>query len=567
MSALIGVVGDDARVAMPSGCRSREDVPGIAVGVMEEEGMDDCSVCSRGNVLACTAGPAGRVPSADEVLDLYLQHGTEFPLRLRGAFAAVVWDASSGTLVLARDRFGGAAMFFSLVDGGVVFSSSLRALRYLGVRREMDPGAVELFLALSFVPAPWTILKGVQKVPASGRVVWKDGAVSRGTWLVLPQIDEGIGLREAVGRVREVFASSVERWCHADTAVWLSGGVDSGAVAALINDRWPGPVRTFSLGFEEPSYDERNYAELISLRLGSKHTEEVLRTMRPAEVRRMVDAMDEPVSDLGFPSTFMLAGLCAREGVAEVASGEGGDELFGGYDAYRAQRLSRYVPASLVGWACRLPPSPAKRGIFNTLRAFARGLALPADLAHVRWRFALDGYGLQLLFGKETFSDVVREYIHSVGYPRSIRDMMLEDVRTELAEAMLPKGRCSAAAHGLKVVFPFQDEEVWEVAMGLPDRLRMGWFSSKRVLKAAIQDLLPPPVLRRRKEGFSAPVKLWLKGSLAGFAEDVLRRLVDEGVVAGGASRLLEEHLRGIANHSHLLWGLVVLSLWMEGEW
>jgi asparagine synthase (glutamine-hydrolysing) len=341
------------------------------------------------------------------------------------------------------------------------------------------------------------------------------------------------------------------------------------------------PIRTFSLGFEEESYDELGYARLVARRFGTQHTEDVMVPASPDLARKVVEGLDEPLADLGLISTFAVAELAARD-VGAVLSGEGADELLAGYDYHVAvridrfyRRLPRWVRQSLIpGVLGVLPPSGKKRGVVNSIKRFAGGAALPSGRGHLRWRMHMDAATRDALYTPELKEELDGwDPLAGPGRDRLSHDdlerALAADLESYLPGSMLAKAVSAARANSLGVGFPFLEDVFVEFACGIPAGLKLKGLRGKYVFRRAMEGLLPREIIKKRKEGFSVPMKHWLRGSLKPLLLDLLS---EERVNARGffrpaaVSRLVEEHLSGRHDHSHLLWAMMVLEMWLESS-
>jgi asparagine synthase (glutamine-hydrolysing) len=451
---------------------------------------------------------------------------------------------------------------------GIVSSARLADLLEVpGVDLEPDPRAIDCLLSLEYIPAPLTIFKGIWKPP------YGPGPVAD---TPLPA-----STREIAGRLKELLIESV-RACVGGgepPGVWLSGGLDSSSIVAAMAELGVSPIRTFSVGFYEESYDELLFARLVAERFETKHEEIVLDGVSPEMVRRVVAGLDEPLGDLGLISTFAAAELASGD-VRIVLSGEGADELLGGYDCHVAAKVDRFyrlfpgwVRHSLVpGLLGILRPSFKKRGLINSAKRFVEGASLPAGMGHVRWRMHLAAGGTDALYGPGLRAGLdgwnPLSGLGSRGLSHDdFEPALAADLESYLPGSMLAKAVSAARANSLEVRFPFLDDEFAKFAVGVPSRLKLRGFTRKYILKEAMRDMLPSVVVDRGKEGFSVPMKHWLREGLRPLMEDVLseKRVKSRGLFEPAAvARLVSEHLSKRKNHSHTLWALMVLELWLE---
>jgi len=519
------------------------------------------------------AGHRFRTRSDTEVLvHAYEEWGHGFAGRLRGMFAVALWDARERRLTLARDRFGIKPLYYRDVGGELAFASELDALP----RGELDPDAIEAFLAFNAIPAPLSIYREIRKLPPGHLLTWQAGVVKLERFArpgPLPprhDADEAELLEECRARLRD----SVRAHLVADVpvGVLLSGGVDSGALAALAAEESTGPVRTFSIGFEEASFDELAGARSVAERYGTQHRELVLRPDAALLLPALAAAFDEPFGDSSALPTYLVSKLAAED-VKVALSGEGGDELFGGYYTYVADQLA----ARLGGLARtagplveRLPTSTARASFDLKAKRFVRSAHLPPLERHHGWKEILAPAVRAELTGRTSGFDPVdllrARYAETEGHEQLTR---LQDVDfgTYLVDDLLVKTDRASMAWSLEARVPFLDTVVSNFAFSLPVRHKVRGLEKKRLLRRALEPLLPHAVVHGRKRGFSIPAAAWLRGELAPFARETLSAatLDRQGILRPeAAARLLDEHVAGRQDNSRQLWGLLALTLWFE---
>jgi asparagine synthase (glutamine-hydrolysing) len=522
------------------------------------------------------------------VVNLYEEFGLEFVKKLRGMFAFAIYDRKHRRLVLARDPIGKKPLYYSLLaNGGLVFASEIKAiLEFPGIDRAMDPEAVDLFLTLEYIPAPLSILKAVRKLPAGHTLVCAEGQVDlREYWDVQPGIgarpfaaarDEFLGLLEESIRLRMV--------SDVPLGAFLSGGLDSSAIVAFMSRVSRQPISTFTIGFEEKSYSELPFARLVAGRFATEHHERTLKADIRSLVQELAGCLDEPLGDFSnFPT--LLVSRLARETVKVVLSGDGGDEVFGGYEHYRAQRLARWIDAAPLrplrslagGIGRRVPPSGLKKGLVNRGKRFGSGLAFSPRNRHFRWMmhltpaqktglyepgFLQEGFLLDLP-EREPFR---RFFERSRRFPGIDQDLYL-DLKTYLADDIMVKVDRMSMAASLEARAPLLDTRLVEFAFTLPPEWKVRGGTGKWFFKKAMAGILDPRTIRREKQGFAIPIKNWLRTELKGLmldtlAEDKIRSM---GLFSYPYVRvLIDEHLQRRDDHSHRLWALIQLQLWHD---
>jgi asparagine synthase (glutamine-hydrolysing) len=519
--------------------------------------------------------------SDTEVLvHLYEEHGEDFAERLRGMFAVAIWDARERRLVLARDRFGIKPLYYRLADGTLSFASELKALMLQpGFSGRIDERALAAYLAFNSIPAPLTIFAEARKLPPGTLAIWRDGELRQRRYARPEPVSAGEARRGPAGELaeelRETLRDSIRAHLVADVpvGVLLSGGVDSAGIAALAAAEQSEPVKTFSVGFEEASFDELDRARLVAERYRTDHHEIVLRPDAVELFPKLVDAFDEPFGDSSALPTYLVSELAAGE-VKVALSGEGGDELFGGYYTYVADLLAPRVGrlASLAAPLLeRLPSSDSKVSLDYKAKRFARGAHLPPLERHHAWKEIFGNEQRASLLGDRDPGwdpvDLYRERYAETAGAEPLARLQDVDLGIYLVDDLLVKTDRSSMAHSLELRVPFLDNQVAAVAMGLATPLKVRGLAKKRLLRQALAPLLPSEILQGRKQGFSIPVAAWLRGPLQGFAREALSA---ETVARQGwldpreVTALLDRHCAGREDLSRQLWGLIAFTLWFD---
>jgi asparagine synthase (glutamine-hydrolysing) len=555
------------------------DLEGGDQPISNEDGT--CTVVQNGEVYNYAeltrelerAGHRFRTHSDTEVLvHAYEEWGAGFAERLRGMFAIALWDGLRRRLVLARDRFGIKPLYYRAAGDELSFASELDALP----RGEVDLDAVEAFLAFNSIPAPLSIFREIRKLPAGHLLTWEDGRIALVRYARPGPLPARHREHEAdlAEECRARLADSVRAHLVADVpvGVLLSGGVDSGALAALAARESAEPVRTFSIGFEESSFDELAGARAVAARYGTRHRELVLRPDAALLLPALAAAFDEPFADSSALPTYLVAKLAAEE-VKVALSGEGGDELFGGYYTYvadlAAERVGRLAAAArpLVE---RLPTSTHRLSFDYKAKRFVRAAHLPPLERHHGWKEIFSPDARAALTGHVHMWDPVaplRERFAETEGHELLTRLQDVDLGVYLADDLLVKTDRASMAWSLEARVPFCDTAVADFAFSLPARHKVRGFSKKRLLRKAMEPLLPREVVHGRKRGFSIPAAAWLRGELEPFARetlsaDTLRR---QGYFEPAAvARVLDDHVAGREDLSRQLWGLLAFTLWHE---
>jgi asparagine synthase (glutamine-hydrolysing) len=510
----------------------------------------------------------------EALVHVYEQHDLDFAGRLRGMFAVAIWDERRRRLVLARDRFGIKPLYYRVQGDELSFASELRAFP----RGEIDVDALEAFLAFNSIPAPLTIFREVRKLPPGHLLVWEDGSLELRRYArpapaaasELRDDDEADLVEELRARLRD----SIKAHLVSDVpvGVLLSGGVDSATLAALAAQESAEPLRTFSIGFEERSFDELAGARLVAERYATDHHELVLRPDAALLLPALADAFDEPFADSSALPTYLVSELAAGH-VKVALSGEGGDELFGGYYTYAADLLADRVGplARLARPAVELLPSSASKASFDyRAKRFVRAAHLPPLERHHGWKEIFSPDLRAELTGRATSFDPVdllrARYRETEGADPLAR-LQDVDLGIYLVDDLLVKTDRASMAHSLEARVPFLDTVVTNLALALPTRHKVRGLRKKVLLRKAAEPLLPHAVVHGRKRGFSIPAAAWLRGRLEPFARETLARttLQRQGFFRPETvDDLIDRHVRGDEDLSRQLWGLLAFTLWYE---
>ena len=508
------------------------------------------------------------------LVHLYEEHGTAFVDRLRGMFAIALWDGSERRLVLARDRYGIKPLYYREQPDELAFASELRALP----RGEIDLDALEAFLAFNAIPAPLTIFREIRKLPPGHVLTWQNGRselIRYARPAPVPETevrddDEAELVEELRARLRD----SVQAHLVSDVpvGVLLSGGIDSATLTALAAQESSEPVRTFSIGFEERGFDELADARLVAEQYGTQHEELTLRPDAALLLPTLAEAFDEPFADSSALPTYLVSELASRQ-VKVALSGEGGDELFGGYYTYAADLLALRA-GGLARFArplVELLPSSSGKATFDyKAKRFVRGAHLPPLERHHAWKEIFSSDARTELTGRKSGFDPVdllRARFAETEGAELLARLQDVDLGIYLVDDLLVKTDRASMAHSLEARVPFLDPVVTNLALALPSRHKVRGLRKKVLLRKAVAPLIPKPLLRRRKRGFSIPAAAWLRGDLEPFARDTLSEstLRRQGFLDPGAvRRVLDNHVGGKEDLSRQLWGLLAFTLWYE---
>jgi len=532
--------------------------------------------------------PLRTTSDTEVVVNLYELHGLDFVQYLRGMFALAIYDRRQERLILARDRIGKKPLYYMRKDNGtLVFASEIKAmLPFPGISRELDPEALDLFLTLEYIPAPHSIFRSIHKLPAGHLLVYENGKTDiRCYWEVGPTVRD-----RSFPELREEFLALLEESVRlrmiADVPLgaFLSGGIDSSSIVAMMARHSDRPVQTFSIGFEEKSYSELPHSRKVAELFRTDHYVRELKPDIQELVLSLAPFLDEPLGDFSNYPTFLVS-QTAREKVTVALSGDGGDEIFGGYEHYIAQKVSGIVDFPLLRPLHQLiaqitrgfPPSPLKKGLVNRVKRMSEGYHFATADRHFRWMTFLDRKQKKELYSPGYFQDEFTVDLHrrasfaphfaaARAFPGINRDLYL-DLKTYLVDDIMVKVDRMSMATSLEARAPLLDHKLVEFAFSLPPRMKVRGPVTKWFFKKAMEGILPNEILYRQKEGFSIPIKNWLKTDLKPLMLDTLspeRLKALDYFNPETVARLIDEHLQNRENHSHRLWALISFSLWHQ---
>ena len=531
-------------------------------------------------------------PSDTEVIVLlYEEYGLDFVRYLNGMFAIGLWDETRRRLVLARDRLGIKPLFYSHLPDRLLFGSEIKAILADGLQPTTDLDALSHYLSLLYIPAPYTIYREIRKLEAGHVLVWQGGQMTiRRYWdlsLVQPSAVDHRRSADLRAELLELLTDVVR--CHlisdVPLGVFLSGGLDSSTIVALMRRVHNGHIKTFSIGFHEPSYDELPDARLIAERFETEHTELTVTPDVAELVPKLACYFDEPFADSSAIPTYYLSQL-ARRNMTVALGGDGGDEVFAGYITYQADKLARLYD-TLPGFLTRrllpalarhLPVSDGKVSFDFKARRFVDNALLEPGRRHYAWKaFFDDGLKravlsddiLNALGGSLDTYPIFERYSEEVCHHDPLNAFLYMDTKVYLADDILVKVDRMSMAHSLEVRVPFLDHRLVEFMFRLPGRLKMPGLKLKHFLKKTMEGMLPPQTLKKPKGGFNVPVPVWLKQELRPLLDQYLSptRIRAQGVFnPETVSHLVSDHLAGRANYSRNIWALLIFNLWQEGR-
>jgi asparagine synthase (glutamine-hydrolysing) len=518
------------------------------------------------------------------IVHAYEEYGLDFVNALNGIFALALHDAERKRVILARDHIGVKPLYYSVVDDDyVVWGSEIKAiLASRLISPQLDVDALGQFLSWEYVPGRRTLFEGIRQLaPAETIVIDLQSSTlsTRKYWDILGAITHrSRSARDWEDEIDAKIAASVKGQMVSDVPLgaFLSGGIDSSLVVAAM-----GNASTFSIGFDDPSYNELDYATRIADHLGVQQTKEIIRSNTADLFETLIVHLDDPIGDFSIFPTFLISRM-AREHVTVALSGDGGDELFGGYESYVAQHYARWYQY-LPGWiardmlpamANRIRPARQKKGAINKLKRFIEGAALPESMNHARWRIFASDELKDKLFTQNAAAELTTPtgqhihdlYTHAAALPELNRSLYV-DTQSYLTDNCLVKVDRMSMANSLEVRVPLLDKELVTTAFDVPPNLKIRGGETKWLLKRVASRHLPRECVYRRKEGFSIPMKHWLGTRFRPIFEEYLSpsRLRRDGIFESSViERLKQDHLAGSANHSHILWSLIVFHAWKE---
>jgi len=519
------------------------------------------------------------------IVHLYEEYGVRCLERLRGMFAFAIWDARDRTLLLARDRVGKKPLYYAVDENRLAFASEAKALMAAGVVRDPDHKSINHYLTYGYIPGARSGSREIRKLPPAHYLTYRDGKAAltrywRLSYLPKLKLDE----REACEELLRLLSEAVKLRMVADVPLgaFLSGGLDSSAIVAMMTELSSTPVKTFSIGFQQPDYDETRWARLVAERFHTEHREFIV---EPEDGAQLLSTLawhyDEPYADSSAIATWYLSKM-TREHVTVALNGDGGDENFAGYKRHSvsalANRIEPIPPAirKLIGSA-----ASHGYGLMSRNRRIASRLCILSEVMGDSWRA---GYGRMLAwFGEaekarlctpefaqsvmgDSAPDILVEAYNDADADNAIDETLSVDVSLYLPEDCLVKVDRASMAASLEARSPLLDHEFMEFAARLPAHFKLNLFDRKRIFKKALRGILPEAILQRRKMGFGVPLDYWFRDAAwIEILRDLLlsRRALERGYFVGGAvARLIDEHVAGIRDRQHQLWMLLMLEMW-----
>lgn len=511
----------------------------------------------------------------EAIVHAYEEYGDDCVKHLRGMFTFALWDKNRQRLLAARDRFGKKPLNYYWDGRRLIFGSEIKSILEADIPRNINPVALDEYLVYRYVPAPNTLFEGVMKLPAGHILIYEGGKISTKSYWNLSFApiyfdDETTATERTLILLKE--AIRVRLMSEVPLGAFLSGGIDSSIVVALMSQMLSQPVKTFSIGFEEDDYSELPYARKVATHFGTDHHEFFVRPDLVSVLPQLVWAYDEPFADVSMLPTYYVSKL-AREHVTVVLTGDGGDEIFGGYERYKRELANHRIPAFmryLLGYSSMLMP--------NNMRGKKRLSDLRYDLAtrYVHLFSSFPKETRSLIYDREYFANISNrnpyerliDEFHSVPYLDTAAQMQYVDVRNYLTDDILVKVDKASMLNSLETRAPFLDQYLTEYVSSLSSSVRMRSGVLKSLLKKVAADLLPKEILTRPKQGFGVPIKHWFRGELIDYAYDLLdaplarqRGIFDPEFIRS----LLKEHVSNEqVNYSEAIWSLLCLEQWFQ---
>ncbi len=521
----------------------------------------------------------------ESILHLYEDLGTDCFSQLNGMFAVAIWDPHRNRMVLARDRIGQKPLYYCVKNDRLVFGSELKSLAQVdGICSEIDPAAIDEFLTYQYVPYPGTIWKGVRKLAPGHFAVFENGQISvHRYWDFDPAAERPMRRYEACERLRELLTDSVRLRMQSDVPLgsFLSGGIDSSLITAIAQSQSDRPIRTFSIGFPVSDFDETVHAAAVAKHLATEHRRFEVMPSGVDVIDKLVWHFDEPFGDSSAVPTWYLSELTRKE-VTVALSGDGGDELFAGYDRYRAlwlsSRLLKMMPIHKfpgVSLVQRLPDSDRQRSLPRRAKRFLEALGQPTARRYLNWlqifpeslRASLytDDY-VATLPGDDPYDFLAAAWQRSEG-----RDVVTRastaDVLTYLSCDLMTKVDIASMAHGLEVRQPLLDYRVVELAAAMPVEFKFRGRRGKLILEETFGSMIPKSIFRRKKMGFGIPIGGWFRNELKPMVHDTI--LADDARISAyfrreAIAELVHAHESSKHNHGYRLWNLLILEKWLR---
>jgi asparagine synthase (glutamine-hydrolysing) len=521
----------------------------------------------------------------EAIVHAYDQYGTDCPKYLRGMFAFAIWNERTQELFLTRDRVGKKPLLYTQVNGQLVFGSEFTALlQHPDITREIQPEAIDAYLSFMCVPAPLTAYRSIRKLEPGHWLRWRNGEITTERYWQ-PDFSQKLDIseEEAGERAIEILRDSVKVRLMSEVPLgaFLSGGIDSSAVVALMAQESSEKVKTFSIGFEEQDFSELHHARRVAEWVGADHHEFIVRPDAIEILPLLVEHYGEPYADSSAVPTYYVARE-TRKHVTVALNGDGGDESFAGYERYAAMQLAEnyrkvpeFVRKSVNAGVGLIPTSELGRSRLRSGKRFLEAASLPKVDRYLRWVSIFDTAAKSSLYSDAFKSETTSGYAKSLLEPWFVRangsgfvdTSLLADLMTYLPNDLLVKVDIATMAVSLEARSPFLDHHVIEFAASLPEKFKLRGLTTKYLLKKVLRKLLPSENLDRRKMGFGVPIGHWFRGKMQPFLREVVlsEKALNRGLFKPEIVRqLVAQHTEGKRDYSHQLWTLLMLELWFQ---
>ncbi len=518
------------------------------------------------------------------IIHLYEDMGIDCVKELRGMFAFAIWDGNKQRLFLARDRIGKKPLNYIVKNGNLIFASEIKSiLQDPLINKEVDAEALDLYLTYGYVPAPQTIFSGIKKLPPAHILIWERGEVRIDRYWQLSYKNKLKATEEEYGqKLLEVLieATKIRLISDVPLGVFLSGGIDSSAVVALMSRLSNQPIKTFSIGFQEESFNELKYARIVAKLFNTEHREYIVKADCLEVLPKLIWHFNEPFADSSAIPAYYLSKM-TRQDVTVALNGDGGDESFAGYERYAANKIAdiyRFIPkiirkGIIAPFMENLPESTRKKDLVKNLKKFTRADEFSKEKRYACWMSIFQENLKENLYSEEFKNRLMNfdsyGYLYNA-YSESeavnfVDRTLFADTITYLPGDLLVKMDITSMANSLEARSPFLDHKLMEFAARIPASLKLKGITTKYILKKAFFKILPKEILQRQKQGFGVPVGNWFRNNLKDYAYEILlsRNCIKRGYFKEETvKRILNEHVLGRVDHGERIWSLINLELW-----
>jgi len=516
----------------------------------------------------------------------FIRHGPGGLADINGMFAFAIWDSVDQSLFIARDRIGIKPLHYAVLKGELIFASEIKSLmKYPGISREQDFLSISKYFSYGYIPAPHTIYREVRKLEPGHYLRFRGGDVLLQKYWDIPIQDRppsGYNVEESAERFDDLLKDAIRKQLRSDVpvGVFLSGGIDSSLITALAASMLPNKLQTFSIGFEEASYDESRFAREVAARFGAEHHHDVLTSGRARElIPSVMGQLDEPFGDASIVPTCHLSQFTSRN-VKVALGGDGGDELFAGYPSFKAHRIMEAISVLPVSWrdvlvrlSRRLPVSTGYTSAGYFLEQFFKGAGISPEVRFLIWMGSFGNEQKNELFSEgvrqellrtNPFDDVVG-YIQQSGIAGGFERLLYLCMKMYLQDGVLVKVDRASMGHSLEVRVPYLDHHIVEFVSGIQSDYKLRGLTSKYLLKKVAGNYLPSDIVNRRKTGFMIPLAGWLRGDLRGLVDELCAEsLIKEAGLFNYAyvRSLLDDHYSGRRDYRKMIWTLLAFQFW-----